>query len=149
MLFSLTFTAQNRMSLLLGNLGANLRIVKGAYKEPKEVAYQDKATVDEKYMDLVKIHLLNGNYAAIATHDHNIIDKVKQFVKENNIPNSQFEFQMLYGVREGYQRELAKEGYKVRVYTPYGIDWYGYFTRRIAERPANLLFVLRAMLKRG
>ncbi len=132
----------------LGALGANLRIVKGAYKEPKEVAFQDKKSVDDNYIRLVELHLKNGNYTAIATHDHNLINHTKQFVKQNNIPNSQFEFQMLYGVRGSLQRELAKEGYKVRVYTPFGDDWYGYFTRRIAERPANALFVLRALVKR-
>lgn len=132
----------------LGKLGANLRIVKGAYKEPAEVAFQDKAKVDENYIKMVKLHLTNGNYTAIATHDHNIINEIKKFVKENNIPNSLFEFQMLYGVRDQYQRELSKEGYKLRVYTPYGIDWYGYFTRRIAERPSNAFFVLRAMISK-
>jgi proline dehydrogenase len=131
----------------LGEMGANLRIVKGAYKEPKEVAFPDKRDVYENYKRLVAMHLKNGCYTAVATHDERIIEWTKSFVKENNIPNDLYEFQMLYGVRGGLQRELAKEGYKVRVYTPYGKDWYPYFTRRIAERPANALFILKNIVK--
>ncbi|PTX60807.1 L-proline dehydrogenase [Melghirimyces profundicolus] len=132
----------------LGELGANLRIVKGAYKEPKDVAYPDKKDVDENYLRLVETHLKNGCYTAVATHDENIIQWTKNFVQEHNIPNDQFEFQMLFGIRETRQRELAKEGYKVRVYTPYGKDWYPYFSRRIAERPANALFVLKSLFQK-
>ncbi|MGI6126979.1 MAG: proline dehydrogenase family protein [Planifilum sp.] len=131
----------------LGELGVNLRIVKGAYKEPREVAFPDKRDVDENYKRLVAMHLKNGCYTAIATHDEGIIEWTKSFVKENRIPDDLYEFQMLYGVRGGLQRELAREGYKVRVYTPYGKDWYPYFTRRIAERPANALFILKNIAK--
>ncbi|GGE03260.1 proline dehydrogenase [Marinithermofilum abyssi] len=131
----------------LGKLGANLRIVKGAYKEPKKVAYPDKKVVDHAYLRLVEMHLTNGCYTAVATHDENIVEWTKTFVKENDIPDDLYEFQMLYGIRSGLQRTLAAEGYKVRVYTPYGKDWYPYFTRRIAERPANALFVLKSFFK--
>lgn len=131
----------------LGKLGVNFRIVKGAYKEPKEVAFPQKKDVDDNYNKLVALHLKNGNYTAIASHDEKIIEETKRFVKENKIPNDQFEFQMLYGIRNGLQRQLVKEGYKVRVYTPYGEDWYAYFSRRIAERPANALFILKSLFK--
>ncbi len=129
----------------LGELDANLRIVKGAYKEPKEVAFPLKCDVDNNYIKLVKTHLNNGNYTAIASHDEKIINEVKLFVKENNIPNDLFEFQMLYGISNGLQKDLVKEGYRVRVYTPYGQHWYPYFSRRIAERPANALFVIKGL----
>lgn len=132
----------------LGELGANLRIVKGAYKEPKEVAYPNKKDVDANYLRLVKMHLLRGGYTAVATHDPQIIDWTKRFVREHHISNDRFEFQMLYGIANTLQRDLVKEGYNVRVYTPYGKDWYPYFTRRIAERPANALFVLKGLLRR-
>ncbi|MFY0545166.1 proline dehydrogenase family protein [Brevibacillus sp. H7] len=126
----------------------NLRLVKGAYKESPEVAFPDKADVDENYKKIIKQHLLNGCYAAIATHDDNIINYVKQLEKEYNIPRSQFEFQMLYGIRVQSQIDLAKEGYKMRVYVPYGNDWYGYFMRRLAERPANVAFVLKGLFSK-
>jgi len=131
----------------LGKSGVNLRIVKGAYKEPKEVAFPRKKDVDDNYNKIVALHLKNGNYTAVATHDEKIIEETKRFVKENNIPKDQFEFQMLFGIRNGLQRELVKEGYKVRVYTPYGRHWYPYFSRRLAERPANLLFILKSLFK--
>lgn len=131
----------------LGKLGVNLRIVKGAYKEPKEVAFPQKKDVDDNYNKIVALHLKNGNYTAIASHDVKIIEETKRFVKENNISNDLFEFQMLYGIRNGLQRELIKEGYKVRVYTPYGEHWYPYFSRRLAERPANAFFILKSLFK--
>ncbi len=131
----------------LGKAGVNIRMVKGAYKEPKEVAFPKKKDVDDNFNKLVKLHLENGNYIAVASHDENIINETKRYVKENNISNDRFEFQMLYGVRNQLQRDLAKEGYKVRVYTPYGQHWYPYFSRRIAERPANGLFILKSMFK--
>lgn len=123
----------------------NFRLVKGAYKESPEVAYPNKADVDENYKKIIKQHLLNGGYAAVATHDDNIINFVKQLEKEYNIPRTQFEFQMLYGIRTQSQIDLAREGYKMRVYVPYGNDWYGYFMRRLAESPANVKFVLKGM----
>lgn len=126
----------------------NLRLVKGAYKESPEVAFPNKADVDENYKKIIKQHLLNGCYAAIATHDDNIIAYVKQLEKEYNIPRTQFEFQMLYGIRTQSQVELAREGYKMRVYVPYGNDWYGYFMRRLAERPANVAFVIKGLFSK-
>lgn len=126
----------------------NLRLVKGAYKESPEVAFPDKKDVDENFKKIIKMHLLNGNYTAVATHDDAIIEYTKQLVKEYNIPNDQFEFQMLYGIRPERQEQLAREGYTMRVYVPYGTDWYGYFMRRLAERPANVAFVLKGMFRK-
>ncbi|KQL56363.1 MULTISPECIES: proline dehydrogenase family protein [Bacillaceae] len=123
--------------------GVPLRLVKGAYKESETVAYQDKATIDKNYLNIIKIHLNNGSYTAIASHDHTIIEKVKAFAIEQNISKDQFEFQMLYGFREQLQKELIDEGYKVRSYVPFGTDWFGYFMRRLAERPQNIAFAVR------
>jgi proline dehydrogenase len=123
--------------------GIPLRLVKGAYKESSEVAYQEKEKIDENYMNIIKEHLLSGSYTAIASHDHNIIAKVKEFAKQQNIPSNQFEFQMLYGFRKEMQLSLVKEGYKMRVYVPFGDDWFGYFMRRLAERPQNVAFALK------
>jgi len=131
----------------LGPRKANLRIVKGAYSEPPEVAYQSKRDVDEEFCRIVEKHLELGGYAAVATHDRKIIDFTKRLVQERGIPHDQFEFQMLYGISRGLQEELVSEGYKVRVYLPFGSHWYPYFTRRLAERPANLFFVLRNLLR--
>lgn len=132
----------------LGKLGANLRIVKGAYKEPPDWAFPRKKDVDLNYIKLVQTHIGNGCYTAIATHDQQIIEQIKAFLEANDIKKDRFEFQMLYGISPGLQRQLASEGYKVRVYTPFGDQWYPYFTRRIAERPANLWFVLKGMLSK-
>lgn len=126
---------------------ANLRLVKGAYKESPEVAYPEKHDVDANYRAIIKQHLMNGNYAAIATHDETVIEDMKAFIRQQGIPNEQFEFQMLYGICVDLQKRLVEEGYKVRVYVPYGIDWFGYFMRRLAERPANVWFVLKNMFK--
>ncbi|MDM5196742.1 proline dehydrogenase [Fictibacillus enclensis] len=128
--------------------GIPLRLVKGAYKESSEVAYQDKAKIDENYMTIIKEHLSNGSYTAIASHDHHIIAEVKQFAKENNIPNAQFEFQMLYGFRSELQHSLVKEGYTMRVYIPFGDDWFGYFMRRLAERPQNVAFAVKGFFSK-
>ncbi|WP_201714199.1 proline dehydrogenase family protein [Rossellomorea arthrocnemi] len=126
----------------------NLRLVKGAYKESPEVAFPDKKDVDDNFKKIIKTHLLNGNYTAIATHDDEMIEYTKRLVEEYKIPHDQFEFQMLFGIRVERQRELVKEGYKMRVYVPYGTDWYGYFMRRLAERPANVAFVLKGVVKK-
>ena len=115
-----------------------LRIVKGAYKEPADVAYQDKAEIDKNFVKLIEYHLLNGKFTSIATHDHHVINHVKQFVKNNNIPNDKFEFQMLYGFRKDMQLDLCREGYNFTTYVPFGNDWFGYYMRRLAERPQNL-----------
>ncbi|WLD92736.1 proline dehydrogenase [Alkalihalobacillus sp. AL-G] len=129
----------------LDSYNPNLRLVKGAYKESPSVAFPEKSDVDENFKKIIKMHLLNGNYTAVATHDDNMIAFTKEVVKEHNIPKNQFEFQMLYGIRVERQRELRDEGYKMRVYVPYGNDWYGYFMRRLAERPANVAFVLKGV----
>lgn len=120
-----------------------LRIVKGAYKEPAEVAYQDKLDIDLNYIELIEYHLLNGKFTSIATHDHNVINHVKRFVKEHDISADKFEFQMLYGFRTEMQVELAKEGFNFCTYVPFGNDWYGYFMRRLAERPQNINLVTK------
>ncbi|WP_432358793.1 proline dehydrogenase family protein [Sporosarcina sp. UB5] len=120
-----------------------LRIVKGAYKETAENAYQNKQDIDRNYIKLIEWHLLNGKFTSIATHDHHVINHVKQFVKDNNISNDKFEFQMLYGFRKDMQLELAKEGYNFCTYVPFGQDWYGYFMRRLAERPQNMNLVVK------
>ena len=125
-----------------------LRIVKGAYKEPAEYAYQNKKEINENFINLIEWHLLNGKFTSIATHDHQIIDHVKQFVKEHKISNDKFEFQMLYGFRRDMQLQLAKEGYKFCTYMPFGNDWFGYFMRRLAERPQNLNLVVRQVFNK-
>lgn len=125
----------------------NLRLVKGAYKEPPEVAFPDKSDVDRNLIRLVEKQLSYGHYAAVATHDDRIIDSVIRYAGANGIPRSGFEFQMLYGIRPQRQQELADEGYKMRVYVPFGSDWYGYFMRRLAERPANVGFVVKSLFK--
>lgn len=132
----------------LNEYQANLRLVKGAYKESAKVSFPEKAAVDENFKHIIKVHLLNGNFTAIATHDDEIIDYTKSLVKEYNIPKEQYEFQMLYGIRSEKQLELVKEGYQVRVYVPYGDDWYGYFMRRMAERPANVAFVVKGIFRK-
>jgi len=125
-----------------------LRIVKGAYKEDASVAYQDKKMIDENYMEMVRQNLLYGTFTSIATHDHHIINEIKEFVERNGIDKSQFEFQMLYGFRNDVQLSLVKEGYQFRTYVPFGNEWYGYYMRRLAERPQNVLFAIRGMLSK-
>lgn len=131
----------------LDDLHPNLRIVKGAYLEPATVAMPDKADVDAAYRRLVYAHLKAGNYTAVATHDESIIRDVQRFAVAHGIPRGQYEFQMLYGIRRDLQKSLAEQGFTVRAYIPYGRDWYAYFSRRVAERPANVMFVLRGMLR--
>jgi proline dehydrogenase len=125
----------------------NLRIVKGAYLEPAAIAYPDKHDVDEAYARLVERGLEAGAYIAVATHDERLIARVQGFAERRGISRDRFEFQMLYGVRPGLQRDLVAQGYKVLVATPYGPDWYPYLMRRLAERPANLLFFLRNLVR--
>lgn len=131
----------------LNELKANLRLVKGAYKESPDVAFPDKKDVDENYKKIIEMHMLNGNYAAVASHDEKIIQFTKELANKHRIDKDKFEFQMLYGICEDLQNKLVKEGYKVRVYVPYGKDWFGYFMRRLAERPANVWFVLKNLFK--
>jgi proline dehydrogenase len=132
----------------LNDYNACLRLVKGAYMESVEVAFPEKKDVDENYKKIIERHLLNGNYTAVASHDEAVIEYTKELVKKHQISHDQFEFQMLYGIRPERQLELVKEGYKMRVYVPFGTDWFGYFMRRLAERPANLIFVLKGIFKK-
>ncbi|WP_456265804.1 MULTISPECIES: proline dehydrogenase family protein [unclassified Bacillus (in: firmicutes)] len=132
----------------LNELQPFLRLVKGAYKESAEVAYPNKKDVDLNYQKLIEKQLLSGNYTAIATHDDRMIEFTKNIVKKHNIQTNQFEFQMLYGMRSETQQALVKEGYQMRVYTPYGREWYGYYMRRLAERPANIAFALKGMTRK-
>ncbi len=129
-------------------LQPNLRIVKGAYLEPPEVAYPDKAHVDAAFVRLVETGLQASAFIAVATHDEKIIDHVKAFAEREGIPRDRFEFQLLYGVRSGLQRALVTDRYKVLVATPYGPDWYPYLMRRLAERPANIGFFLKNAIRR-
>jgi proline dehydrogenase len=129
-------------------LRPNLRFVKGAYLEPPELAYSDKADVDAAYARLVERALRGGAHAAIATHDESLLRRLLAFAEREEIPRDRFELQMLYGVRPGLQLDLARRGYKVLVATPYGPEWYPYLMRRLAERPANLGFVVRNVVRR-
>jgi proline dehydrogenase len=128
-------------------LQARVRLCKGAYNEPPEVAFPEKSDVDANYVKLMQLLLTDGNYPGIATHDEAMIDATKRFAKQQGIPNSAFELQMLYGVRRDLQQQLVREGYNLRVYVPFGGAWYAYLMRRLAERPANVLFVLNAIVK--
>ena len=121
--------------------GARVRLCKGAYKEPAAVAYPEKKDVDESYVRSMRTLLTDGHYPGIATHDEAIVDETKRFAKENGISNDTFEFQMLYGVRRDLQEKLVREGYRMRVYVPFGTQWYPYLMRRLAERPANVAFI--------
>jgi proline dehydrogenase len=127
-------------------LGARVRLVKGAYKEPKSVAYQKKADVDAAYARMVRTLLTEGVYPAIATHDPNMIELTRKYANEHGVAADRFEFQMLYGVRRDLQARLVGDGYRLRVYIPFGREWFPYFMRRLGERPANVGFVLRGIL---
>ena len=128
-------------------LKARVRLCKGAYKEPETVAYPDKKEVDANYIRCMYELLEQGNYPGIATHDEAIIRNAKRFIKEKQIPLNRFEFQMLYGVRRDLQDRLVREGYRMRVYVPFGTQWYPYLMRRLAERPANVAFITGNVLK--
>ncbi|HKV40819.1 MAG TPA: proline dehydrogenase family protein [Blastocatellia bacterium] len=128
-------------------MGSRIRLCKGAYDEPPSAAFPSKADVDANYVELMKVLLRSGVYHGIATHDEKMIDATKQFAAAEKISLDRFEFQMLYGVRRDLQEALARQGYRMRVYVPYGKFWYPYFMRRLAERPANAAFVLRNMFK--
>ena len=125
-----------------------IRLCKGAYKELDEIAFQKKAEVDASYVRLMKILMKSGVYHGLATHDEKIIDQAKAFAIRENIPRDAFEFQMLYGIRRDLQQRLVREGWSMRVYIPFGTEWYPYFMRRLAERPANALFLARNVLRR-
>ena len=127
-------------------LGARVRLVKGAYNEPRSVAYQKKADVDAAYARMVRTLLTEGVYPAIATHDPKMIELTRKYASEHGVAPDRFEFQMLYGVRRDLQARLVKEGYRLRVYIPFGRQWFPYFMRRLGERPANVGFVVRGIV---
>jgi len=127
-------------------LGARVRLCKGAYSEPPEIALQDMPSIRRAYLRLAEALLSRGNYPAIATHDERIIDAVKEYATAHRLHKDGFEFQLLYGVRPDLQRRLAHEGYRVRIYVPFGTHWAGYFYRRITERKENVFFALRSIL---
>lgn len=131
----------------LVKLPARIRICKGAYNEPPEVAFPDKKDVDANYVKVMQLLLSSGVYHGIATHDPRMIDATIDFVMREGIGKEKYEFQMLYGVRRDLQRQLARDGFNLRVYVPYGKHWYPYFMRRLAERPANIWFVMKNLLK--
>jgi proline dehydrogenase len=124
-----------------------IRLCKGAYKEPEEIAFQKKSEVDGNYVKLMKILLKSGIYHGLATHDETIIKTAKAFATGEKIPRDAFEFQMLHGIRRDLQQGLVKEGWRVRVYIPFGTEWYPYLMRRLAERPANVLFIAKNLLR--
>jgi proline dehydrogenase len=124
-----------------------IRLCKGAYKESEEIAFQKKSEVDTNYVCLMKILMKSGVYHGLATHDERIIKVAKAFARQEKISPDAFEFQMLYGIRRDLQRRLVKEGWRMRVYIPFGTEWYPYFMRRLAERPANVLFLARNLLR--
>jgi proline dehydrogenase len=128
-------------------LGARVRLCKGAYAEPPEVAFQEKTQVDRNFVEVAKVLLREGNFPALATHDEAIIQAMKTFTSAEAIGPERFEFQMLHGVRRDLQQQLRKEGYNVRVYVPFGISWYPYLMRRLAERPANVLFFVGSLVR--
>jgi proline dehydrogenase len=134
-------------ALRMNELGVRVRLCKGAYAEPPEVAFQDKGRVDENYVEVAKVLLAEGNYPALATHDDEIISTLLDFVREEGIQPERFEFQMLHGVRRDLQQELRDDGYNVRVYVPFGESWYPYLMRRLAERPANMLFFVGSVVR--
>ncbi|MEN3044663.1 MAG: proline dehydrogenase family protein [Candidatus Hydrothermales bacterium] len=143
-----TISDLERLSLI----GAEVRICKGAYKEPKEIAYQRKKEVDENFKRALLILFSNnslnrGTYPCVATHDEKLINFTFELVKKNNILPDKFEFQMLYGIRRDLQEKIVKAGYRVRIYVPFGSEWYAYFMRRLGERPANLFFILKNIFK--
>jgi proline dehydrogenase len=138
-----TFADAQRANLIK----ARVRLCKGAYKEPETVAFPDKKDVDSTYVRCMHELMLKGNYPGIATHDEAIIKEAKRFAKENQIPPNRFEFQMLFGVRRDLQDRLVREGYRMRVYVPFGTQWYPYLMRRLAERPANVAFLTGSVFK--
>ena len=133
----------------MNELGARVRLVKGAYKEPRSVAYQRKTEVDAEFVEIMRLLLERGAYTALATHDPEMISAARRFASARGIGSDRYEFQMLYGIRRDLQSQLRDAGYRVRVYVPFGREWFPYFMRRLGERPANVGFVIRGMLKEG
>lgn len=134
-------------ALRMNELGVRVRLCKGAYAEPPEVAFQDKRKVDQNYVDVSKALLTEGNYPALATHDDEIVETLVDFVRKEGVSKESFEFQMLHGVRRDLQQDLKQEGFNVRVYVPFGESWYPYLMRRLAERPANMLFFAGSVIQ--
>jgi proline dehydrogenase len=128
-------------------LHARVRLCKGAYREPPEIAFPDKADVDESYVRAMRRLMTEGHYPGLATHDERIIEAAQQFARAEGIAPDRFEFQMLYGVRRDLQERLVRDGWRLRVYVPYGTQWYPYLMRRLAERPANLWFLTGSVLR--
>ncbi|MDK1476091.1 proline dehydrogenase family protein [Streptomyces sp. 549] len=133
----------------LAGAGSRVRLVKGAYKEPADVAFQDKRDVDRAYVRCLKILMAGKGYPMIGSHDPRMVAITQELAGRYGRKQDEYEFQMLYGIREAEQRRLVADGHRMRVYVPYGTDWYGYFMRRLAERPANLAFFLRSLATRG
>jgi proline dehydrogenase len=131
----------------LNALGARVRLCKGAYNEPATVAFPDKDETDANFIKLMQLLLSEGNYPGIATHDEKMIEATREYAAEHGIAPDRFEFQMLYGIRRDLQEQIVRDGYRLRIYVPYGAEWYPYMMRRMAERPANLLFVLSGVLR--
>jgi proline dehydrogenase len=131
----------------MNELGARVRLVKGAYKEPQSVAHQRKADVDAAFGRLMRLLLDAGNYPAIATHDQAMLDETRSYARERGVTKDRFEIQMLYGIRRDLQASLAADGYRIRLYIPFGREWFPYFMRRLGERPANLGFVVRGIMR--
>jgi len=127
--------------------GIRIRLCKGAYKEPAEIAFPAKSDVDANYVKLMKILMKSGIYHGLATHDENIIQQAKTFATSEKISRDSFEFQMLYGIRRDLQRKLVRDGWRLRIYIPFGTEWYPYFMRRLGERPANVVFIARNLLR--
>jgi proline dehydrogenase len=128
--------------------GIRIRLCKGAYKEPPEIAFQKKSEVDANYVKLMKILMKSRIYHGLATHDEKIINQAKAFATKNRISRDAFEFQMLYGIRRDLQQSLVADGWRMRVYIPFGAEWYPYLMRRLAERPANALFIARNLFRK-
>src|SRR5579863_842934 len=128
--------------------GIRIRLCKGAYKEPASIAFESKSDVDRNYVKLMKILMKSGTYHGLATHDENIIREAEAFARSEKIPSDAFEFQMLYGIRRDLQQRLVRDGWRMRVYVPFGSEWYPYFMRRLGERPANVLFIARNVLRK-
>jgi len=128
--------------------GIRIRLCKGAYKEPPEIAFQPKPEVDGNYVKVAKYLMKSGTFHGLATHDERIITELKEYARKEGIPPSAFEFQMLYGIRRDLQESLVKEGWGMRVYIPFGTEWYPYLMRRLAERPANALFIAKNIFRR-
>jgi len=143
---SYLYRSEQDLRELIG-IGCRMRLCKGAYKEPPEIAFQQKADVDANYIRLMQLLLSSGIYNGIATHDPRMIAATLDFVAEHRIAKDKFEFQMLYGIRTDLQQKLVRDAYRMRIYIPFGRDWFPYFMRRLAERPANLVFFIRNLFR--